>query len=183
MKGWITAVVLGVAMLAGACAQSDAGISTSVKSKLIADDQIKARNINVDTKDRIVTLTGEVQSPAEETKAVELARATEGVADVVNRLTIQAPAEPLSAPTSGRSEDTAPARDLPGSDAGVTAEIKTRLLADPAVSGLAINVDTLDHVVTLTGAVKSRAEKARALEIARGVERVTRVEDKLTVNP
>jgi osmotically-inducible protein OsmY len=42
-------------------------------------------------------------------------------------------------------------------------------------------VDTKDRVVTLTGAVSSQGEKARAIEIARGVESVVRVEDKLTI--
>jgi CBS domain-containing protein len=64
-----------------ACAQSDAGITTSVKSQLAADDLVKARNINVDTRDRVVTLTGEVGSTAEEAQALQIARNTKGVAN------------------------------------------------------------------------------------------------------
>jgi len=48
-----------VALAAVGCAQSDAGITTAVKNKLIADDLVKARQINVDTADKVVTLTGE----------------------------------------------------------------------------------------------------------------------------
>ena len=36
-----------VALAAVGCAQSDAGITTAVKGKLIADDLVKARQINV----------------------------------------------------------------------------------------------------------------------------------------
>ncbi len=59
--------------------------------------------------------------------------------------------------------------------------MKTSLLADPDVSGLRIDVDTRDGVVTLTGTVSSSAEKSRALDLAGKVENVKRVEDKLTL--
>jgi hyperosmotically inducible protein len=170
---------LGVAAFTAACAQTDAGITTSVKSKLASDDVVKARNIDVDTDDHVVTLTGSVESQLEETKALEIARATRGVTNVVDQITVQPAGEPSAAPTTGRFGDT-PNDRLTG-DPGITAEIKTRLLADTSVSGLKIDVDTADRVVTMTGTVSSQAEKTRALEIARGVEGVARVEDKLTV--
>ena len=100
--------------------------------------------------------------------------------DVVSRLSIAPAAEPGTAPTTGRYGET-PGADRPNVDPGLTAEIKTRLLTDPTVSGLKIDVDTNDRVVTLTGTVGSPAEKDRALEIARSVENVARVDDKLTI--
>jgi osmotically-inducible protein OsmY len=57
------------------------------------------------------------------------------------------------------------------------------LLTDPDVSGLRIDVDTRDAIVTLTGIVSTPAEKLRALEEARKVDHVARVEDRLTVRP
>jgi hyperosmotically inducible protein len=177
MRMRLVAVLFSLVAFTTACAQSDAGITTSVKSQLAADDLVKARNIDVDTNDRVVTLTGNVQSEQEQAKAIEIARGTSGVADVVNRLSIA----PAAEPTTGRYGETPGAIDRPNVDPGLTAEIKTRLLADPTVSGLKIDVDTRDRVVTLTGMVSTQAEKARALEIARGVENVARVEDKLTV--
>jgi hyperosmotically inducible protein len=173
--------MFGLIAFTSACAQSDIGITTSVKTQLATNDVVKARNINVDTRDRVVTLTGNVQSQQEETKALEIARATRGVVDVVDKLSVAPAAEPQAAPTTGRFGETPGAADRPNLDPGLTVEIKTRLLADPTVSGLRINVDTQDRVVTLTGTVSSQTEKERALEIARGVENVVRVEDKLTV--
>ena len=175
----LVAVLFGFVALTTGCAQSDAGITTSVKSQLAAGDLVKARNIDVATQNRVVTLTGRVQSEQEQTKALEIARGTRGVADVVDNLSIAPIAEP--APTSGRYGETPGAIDRPNLDPGLTAEIKTKLLADRMVSGLSIDVDTKDRIVTLTGTVSSQAEKDRALEIARGVENVARVEDKLTV--
>jgi hyperosmotically inducible protein len=181
MKVWLVAVLVGLVAFTTACAQSDVGITTSVKSQLAADDLVRARNIDVDTNDGVVTLTGNVQSEGEQAKAFEIARGTRGVADVINRLSIAPASEPQGAPTTGRFGETPGTADRPNFDPGLTAEIKTRLIADPTVSGLKINVDTRGRVVTLTGSVSTQAEKERALEIARGVENVVRVENKLTV--
>ena len=156
-----------------ACAQSDPGITTSVKTQLIAEDQVKARNITVETRDRVVTLTGTVQSSAEQAKALQIARNTKGVASVVDHLTISSASEPGVAATTGAAL----------TDTGITASVKARLLADPDVSGLRIEVDTQDRIVTLTGAVDSAREKSRAIEIAGQVDNVTRVEDHFTVRP
>ena len=76
------------ALFAAGCAQTDTGITTAVKNKLIADDLVKARQINVDTQDKVVTLTGEVRTQEEETRALEIARATDGVRDVVDAIAI-----------------------------------------------------------------------------------------------
>jgi hyperosmotically inducible protein len=66
-------------------------------------------------------------------------------------------------------------------DASVTSAVKTKLLADPKVGGLKIDVDTKDNVVTLTGVVNSVAEKNEALRLARTTTGVKSVVDKLTV--
>jgi hyperosmotically inducible protein len=180
MKFGSMLAILAPAVFAIGCAQSDPGITTSVKTQLMADELVKARNINVDTRDRVVTLTGTVQSPQEEAKAIQIARNTKGVADVVDNITITSPTEPGSAPTTGRVGETATEAVT---DAGITAKIKTSMLADPDVSGLRIDVDTRDRIVTLSGTVASSAEKARAVEIAGKVDGVTRVEDRLTIRP
>jgi hypothetical protein len=61
-------------------------------------------------------------------------------------------------------------------DSLITAKIKTSLAADPQVSALAIDVDTANGVVTLTGAVKSEEARQRAIQLAQGTEGVKRVE-------
>jgi hyperosmotically inducible protein len=68
-------------------------------------------------------------------------------------------------------------------DAEITTAVKTKFLADSKVSGLNINVDTSNHVVTLTGPVHSAAEKAEALKLARTTKGVKRVVSKLTMEP
>jgi hypothetical protein len=71
------------------CAQTDTGITTNVKAKFATDDVVKANDINVDTKDHIVTLSGAVGSEAVRHRAVEIASTTGGVRDVVDRLTVR----------------------------------------------------------------------------------------------
>ncbi len=85
--GFLGIIAVAAAMTT-ACAQTDAGISTSVKSRLAADDTVKAYRIDVDTKDKVVTLRGEVDTPAARDRAVEVARATSGVRDVVDVLKV-----------------------------------------------------------------------------------------------
>ena len=66
-------------------------------------------------------------------------------------------------------------------DAGITTAVKTKLLADPDVSGLKINVDTSSGIVTLTGDVNTAAEKRRAVELAKETTGVTSVKDQLKI--
>jgi osmotically-inducible protein OsmY len=76
MRIRLVAILFGLVAFTVACAQSDAGITASVKNQLAADDLVKARNIDVDTNDRIVTLTGSVGSEQAQAKAIEIARGT-----------------------------------------------------------------------------------------------------------
>lgn len=65
-------------------------------------------------------------------------------------------------------------------DAGITAKVKSALLAESGVPGTAINVDTNHGKVTLRGQVDDKAQIERALSIARGVEGVQSVDNQLT---
>lgn len=186
------------AMVTVACAQSDPGITTAVKSKMAADDTVKSYRIDVDTKDRVVTLSGNVDTPEARTRAVELARATNGVRDVVDQLVVS----PGATPTTGvddaiqdRSKEAAregAQKTREGADktqdampdmgdAGITAKVKTKFLGDTGVSGLKIDVDTKNGVVTLTGTVPTAAEKRRAMELAKATDGVKSVVDRLKV--
>jgi hypothetical protein len=69
-------------------AVADASLTTKIKSKMALDDYVKAIDIDVDTRGTIVTLTGRVGSETERQRALQLARETEGVTEVVDRLTV-----------------------------------------------------------------------------------------------
>jgi osmotically-inducible protein OsmY len=57
-------------------------ISTRVKIELISDNEVKARNIDVETYNRVVELSGFVESKDEAPRAITLARNLDGVKSV-----------------------------------------------------------------------------------------------------
>jgi hyperosmotically inducible protein len=67
---------------------SDQLITTKVKTKLIGDEIVKARNVNVDTYDGVVTLRGIVFSPKQRVRAKSIASETIGVKRVVSHLKV-----------------------------------------------------------------------------------------------
>jgi osmotically-inducible protein OsmY len=217
-------VACGALVMTVACAKTDAGITTNVKSQLAANDTVKAYQIDVDTSNGVVTLTGAVENPAAKEQAVMIARQTNGVRDVVDQITVnraeattgdldrsttlderaEAAGESLADKTENAARATADkaedlgqkvvdktkelgreASDKTGnaarttgdvtSDAAVTSAVKTKLLADPMVKGLKIDVDTSNGVVTLSGDVSSKAEMDKATMIARNTSGVSRV--------
>jgi hypothetical protein len=84
--GVLAAVVLTVAT--AACGRTDVGVTTSVKAKFAQDDLVKAHQIDVATRNGVVTLTGDVDSAAARQQAVRLAQDTDGVTDVIDELRV-----------------------------------------------------------------------------------------------
>ena len=68
-------------------------------------------------------------------------------------------------------------------DVAIHTILKTRLLRDPDVGGLRINVDVAKGVVRLYGYVGSEAERDRAQTLAAQIRGVQRVENRLQVKP
>ena len=69
-------------------AAADASLTAKIKAKMALDDQVSAASIDVDTNGSVVTLSGRVSSADERERALRLARETEGVTKVDDRLTI-----------------------------------------------------------------------------------------------
>ena len=66
-------------------------------------------------------------------------------------------------------------------DAAITAQVKTRLLADEVTRSININVDTEAGVVTLRGTAPNAEAKAKAEQVAKSVEGVQVVANSLIV--
>lgn len=67
---------------------TDSWITTRVNQRFVTEELLKGSNINVDTSKHVVTLKGTVTGAAGRAKAATIAKRTEGVRRVVNRLTI-----------------------------------------------------------------------------------------------
>jgi hyperosmotically inducible protein len=67
----------------------EGSLTAKIKAKMVLDDLVKARAINVTTDGTAVTLTGTVHSPQERDRALDLARETDGVTRVVDQLVVR----------------------------------------------------------------------------------------------
>lgn len=81
----------------------------------------------------------------------------------------------LSAACAGKS--IRPATD----DSGVSTRVRTALLNDPQVAAGEINVTAANGVVTLSGRVRTAAERDRAVALARQTSGVSDVRSELAV--
>lgn len=142
----------------------DSVISTTVKSKMIADEFVMARHIDVDVISGVVYLIGVVESASQKRMAADIARGVEGVTQVKNQLIV-------GKTTAGQALN----------DTLTTSKIKTEFLKDPDIRSTNIDVDTNNAVVTLTGIVTSQKEKNKALAHARKITGNQAIVDNLTV--
>jgi osmotically-inducible protein OsmY len=168
-----TALAIGVLSLAAwGCMSTrspgkqvdDAWITSKVESKLAADPDVNNFEIDVDTNDGTVRLSGMVESAAGREEAERIARSTEGVRGVVNEIKIGDPtlAENVT-------------------DAWILTKIKSKLVADPQVSAFNIDVDVLEGKVTLSGEVAKAVAKSEAEKLARATRGVKSVDNKIEV--
>jgi hyperosmotically inducible protein len=67
---------------------SDATVTTKVKAAIVADKQLSALDIAVETNNGVATLTGSVGSSAEADHAATVARGVEGVKQVMNNIKV-----------------------------------------------------------------------------------------------
>jgi hyperosmotically inducible periplasmic protein len=70
-------------------ATADARVTTAIKAKLVADSNLSALSISVNTTDGVVTLAGRVRSHEEAKKAMDLALATDGCNKVISTLQVK----------------------------------------------------------------------------------------------
>lgn len=109
----LCAVLLMAGCKAVAPAPDDAAIKTTIQSKFYQDSTLSTRGIQVDSQQGVVTLTGTVNSDAEKSLAEQLSTPVPGVKQVVNQLSVSAPAaaaQPPATSPSGEGANATPAR-------------------------------------------------------------------------
>ena len=142
----------------------DSTITIRINSAMIKDDLVKAHQIDVDTVGGHVTLTGVVKTRKESQRAVQIATREAGVKSVRNNLQI-------GEKTWGGTFN----------DSWLGSKIKSKLIAEPEIRSLNIDVDVHKGIVTLTGVVGDTYQKKRAIEIARATDGTRKVVDNLKV--
>jgi osmotically-inducible protein OsmY len=172
-------------------------ITTKIQAQYFADPDVKPWNIDVDTSSSgVVTLRGEVESEQARREALRIAKSTEGVREVVDRLRVrgasEAAASPAGSATGATSSETAQTAqqqkqtqptDEKLRDPWITAMIQSKYFIDDEVKGAEIDVTTENGIVTLEGQVDSASERRQAVALARSTTGVQDVRDQLTVKP
>ena len=164
---------------------ADEWVTTQIQAKYFLDRDLKARTIDVSTLQGIVTLSGEVNTPNERSRAIEIASRVDGVKKVVDALRVAGEQQP-----QGTSGTRPPAERSPGadeiervthSDPVILTQIKTRYAVDPDISALDVHVSVENGVVTLTGDVSDSVIRQRAETLARDVAGVKDVKNQIKV--
>jgi len=176
MKKHLILVVILLFVLAG-CAGSqktgenpvggvvdDSTITTRINHEMLKDDLVKAHQIDVDTIGGHVMLTGVVATPEESARAVQIARNVPAVKSVTNNMQI-----------GERSFGNI------WTDNVISNKIKAKLIAEPEVRSLNIDVDVYLGVVTLSGIVSTKYQKDRAIHISRSTDGTIKVIDNIKV--
>ncbi len=87
---------------------ADSWLTTKIQAQYFADEDIKARHINVATREGGVALTGSVNDQRAREQAVQIARNTDGVREVQDRLSVgPAPSGAFDAAAGAVGPDTA----------------------------------------------------------------------------
>ncbi len=144
----------------------DTVVTTKVKSALVGDQEVKGLLIKVETRKGMVQLSGFVDNQVQADRAISVARAVEGVKGVENGMTLKE-----GKTTVGNKVD----------DGIVTTKIKSALLADPSVKSFDIAVATSKGEVQLSGFVDNQAQMDQAILLAKGVEGVQGVDNKMSI--
>ena len=143
----------------------DSTITAKVKAALVDHDSIKSTDISVKTDQKVVTLSGFVESQAQAEEAVKVAKGVEGVTSVSDKLHVR---DSKDTSVKGYAGDTA-----------ITSEVKAKLLADDIVPSRKVKVETTEGVVQLSGTVDSQAQSDRAESIAKAIDGVKSVKNDL----
>ena len=143
----------------------DSTITAKVKAALVDHESIKSTDISVKTDQKVVTLSGFVESQAQAEEAVKVAKGVEGVTSVSDKLHVR---DSKDTSVKGYAGDTA-----------ITSEVKAKLLADDIVPSRKVKVETTEGVVQLSGTVDSQAQSDRAESIAKARDGVKSVKNDL----
>ncbi len=140
---------------------TDQEITNAVSDELMEDTAVISDNIDVETEEGVVTLSGEVANILAKQRAEEIASMVKGVRGIVNTVQVQMPVR---------------------ADFEIEEDIQEALVADAATESWEVTVGVDDGQVTLTGTVDSWQEKQLAASVAKGVRGVTGLQNAITVD-
>lgn len=167
---------------------TDGWITMKIHSQFVPDDALDDSDIDVDTNNGIVTLNGTVATEAGRARAIAIAKATDGVKSVTDKLRVapERPGATAGAAAREAGREAAGAAKTTGrkvNDGWITSKIYAQFLTEGALDDSDIDVDVTKGAVTLNGTVRSEAGRSRAVAVAKATDGVKNVKDALKVVP
>jgi hyperosmotically inducible periplasmic protein len=150
----------------------DLEIKTSILEAFTRSAELGGKHIEVKVENRIVTLSGVVETPAQKNGAEQTARAVNGVAGVTNSLAV----------TNPQAQSEPPLAAPPEASADLAKKVEFELFRTQAFDTAAMSFKADGGTVTLSGTVRSRAEQLLAERIAQGVPGVKKVVNELRIS-
>jgi len=141
----------------------DDRIESSARKSYVFKTYLEGDDINIQSKDGVVSLTGTVSEESHKSLAQETVASLPGVKSVDNRLEVKG------------------VPPAPSSDALLMDKVKSALMFHRSVSAEETEVDVKDGIVTLRGTATSQAQKDLTTEYAKDVEGVKDVNNEMTV--
>jgi hyperosmotically inducible protein len=157
-RAWLAVLVAGAALTLAACDKSDNRSAGEKLDSAVAKTEQAAETAAAKTGEAVKEAKAKVEASG------TTAEMKEGMANAKEA------AKNAGAAVSATVDD-----------AAITASVSAGLAKDPDLSAIKINVDTKGGAVSLKGPAPTVAAKARAEEIAKGVQGVTSVDNQLEV--
>ena len=178
----------------------DSWITLKVHSQFVPEDALSNSDIDVDTEKGVVMLNGTVATEAGRARAIAIAKATDGVKNVMDHLRVAAPADSTAAmresgrdaadktkdaakTTADKSRDVAGTSGKAVTDGWIKSKIAAQFVTEDSLDNSDIDIDVSKGAVALKGAVRTAAAKDRATAIVKATDGVKGVQNNLKVDP
>lgn len=171
---------------------TDDALQQKVKMRLQGNSNVRRLNLDVtaDAAHNAVQLKGLVYTQRQRTQAVELASGAHPGVSVQDAIEVKPYDIPRELFDDEMMTDVKADAGKMGDELGETLDdgwvhmkVVAKLVADSGVSERTINVDVKDGLVTLRGTVKTRDGRQKAESVAKSVDGVKTVRNRLTVKP
>jgi osmotically-inducible protein OsmY len=169
---------------------TDSEMEDKIKARLDSDAQLKAAglSVNANAEKNDVTISGTVETQALRAKAVALAKEahsglvlTDKIVVKPRELTREEWTEELAREEREKAKEAGEKIGASLDDAWIHTKIVAKLIGNSTTPERLINVDVVNNVVTLRGAVESAEQKVEAERVAKDTEGVKRVVNQLKV--
>ncbi|MBC6904186.1 BON domain-containing protein [Saccharophagus sp. K07] len=150
-----------------------------IEGAFIFSPYLRSKDIRVEIQNNFAILKGYVDSETSKALAEQFALSVKGINKVVNRLIVA----PEQWESSVQSVELQKDNQNRLSNVTITNKVRSQLLANRITSGIEIDVETRNQVVTLSGSVNSEAEKILMYWLVKNTQGVKQVVDKLEIVP